>query len=283
MKSHQAGFSNQGSTVHNCPGAHQCASIHVSPQALQNAQASLNRRSFVRTFALLSAASWFGGTELRSLLVADVSAQSSSLPGVFRMNLDNAAFASLRNEVGSVRLSVTGMPTSFGQIIVSRLEGSQFFAVTARCTHEGNPVSAMSLTTRRLVCPTHGSQFAPNGALLAGPASQPLAAYPISFDGTRILTIEIPGLGFVVNMTSVVNATNQTRLQLRFPTVSGVRYDVQFRAALTDGAWTRIPFSTAVDTAPALMTLTGNNTQATVFVEPSSASGFYAIGRGVPV
>ena len=123
----------------------------------------------------------------------------------------------------------------------------------------------------------------PTGALLAGPAPQPLAAYPISFDGTRILTIEIPGLGFVVNMTSVVNATNQTRLQLRFPTVSGVRYDVQFRAALTDGAWTRIPFSTAVDTAPALMTLTGNNTQATVFVEPSSASGFYAIGRGVPV
>jgi hypothetical protein len=57
-------------------------------------------------------------------------------------------------------------------------------------------------------------------------------------------------------------ANNQKRFRLEFPTVSGIRYDVQFRPSLTSG---------------------GNNAKATVFVEASVESGFYAIGRGVAV
>src|SRR5688572_11973425 len=100
---------------HICTEAHRCSLAHraetVDPQTVFNAQQELSRRSFVRTFALFSAASWLGGSELKSLLVAEISAQSSNLPGVFRMNLDS--FAALRNQTGSVRLRVTGMPTSF--------------------------------------------------------------------------------------------------------------------------------------------------------------------------
>lgn len=269
-------------SFHPCAEAHRCGITEVDPQLVAQAQEVLSRRSFVRTFALLSAASLLGGKEISSLLVADVQAQSTNLPGIFRMNLDNAAFAALRNEVGSVRLTVAGMPTSFRQIIVSRLEGSQFFAVTSQCAHEGQPVNAMNLTSRRLVCPTHGSQYAPNGQLLVGPATRGLTAYTTSFDGAKIVSIEIPNLGFVVNTESVVNPSNsQKRLRLQFPTVSGIRYDVQFRSALTGGTWTRVPFANAIDGAANLNTLTGNNAAATVFVEPSSESGFYAIGRGV--
>src|SRR5688572_24726585 len=124
----------------HCAEAHRCGMDRISPEAVAKAQEVLSRRSFVRTFALFSAASWIGGSEIKSLLVAEVSAQSSNLPGIFRMNLDNTAFAALRNQVGSVRLRVAGMPTSFNQIVVSRLENSQFFAVSSACTHEGTTV-----------------------------------------------------------------------------------------------------------------------------------------------
>jgi len=269
-------------SFHRCAEAQRCHATEVDPRLVTQAQEMLSRRSFVRTFALFSAASWLGGREISSLLVADVQAQSVNLPGIFRMNLDNAAFAALRNEVGSIRLTVAGMPTSFRQIIVSRLEGSLFFAVTSQCAHEGQPVSAMNLTSKRLVCPTHGSQYAANGALLAGPATRGLTAYNTTFDGVKMVSIEIPNLGFVVNTESVVNPLNsQKRLRLQFPTVSGIRYDVQFRSALTGGTWTRVPFANAIDGAANLTTLTGNNAAATVFVEPGSESGFYAIGRGV--
>ena len=267
---------------HQCVERHRCGVRRVDPQAVFNAQQALSRRSFVRTFALFSAASWFGGSELKSLLVAEVAAQSTDL-GIFRMNLDN--FAALRNEVGSVRLTVAGMPTSFRKIIVSRLPGSQFFAVTSDCSHEHQPVSPMNVTSRRLVCPTHGSQYAPDGTLLQGPASFGLESYNITFDGNKTLSIEIPNLGFLATVTSVVNpSTGQKRIQLEFPMVARIRYDVQFRPALTSGVWTRVPFATAIDGAATLTSLTGTVDQnATVFVVPESESGFYAIGRGVAV
>jgi nitrite reductase/ring-hydroxylating ferredoxin subunit len=268
------------SSAQSCAETHHCVLNRIDPAEIAAAQSVLSRRSFVRTFALLSAASWVSGKELKSLLVGEISAQASTLPGIFRMNLDN--FAALRGEVGSVRLTVTGMPATFRQIIVSRLEGSQFFAVTSQCTHEGNPVSAMNTTSRRLVCPTHGSQFAPNGALLLGPASRALTSYKTTFDGDKMLSIEIPGLGFVVSVTSALNpSNNQSRMRFEFPTVSGIRYNVQFRSSLGGGAWTAVPFANAIDAAASLMTLTGNNAKATVFVDPTSESGFYAIGRGV--
>jgi Rieske Fe-S protein len=263
--------------IHSCAHAHSCHITRVEPEVLAQAQHALSRRSFVRTFALLSAASWLGGTELKSLLVAEVSAQSSTLPGVFRLNLDNFP-TSLANNVGSVRLSVTGMPTTFSQIIVSRLENNQFFAVTSRCTHEGQPVSAMNVTTRRLVCPTHGSQFQPSGAVVNGPASQPLTRYNTTFDGVKTVSIEIPGLGFNVSAASVTLASNAKRMRLSFPTVSTIRYRVQFRSSLTDGAWATVQFSTTLEGTANQNVLTGNNTAATVFVDAAS-TGFYAVTR----
>lgn len=281
LVSHAATLPTASSHSHPsfCAEAHRCGLGKADAEATARAQGVLDRRSFVRTFALMSAASWIGGTELKSLLVAEISAQSSTLPGAFRMNLDN--FAALRAEVGSVRLSVTGMPASFRQIIVSRLEDSQFFAVTSQCTHQGQPVSAMNSTSRRLVCPTHGSQFGPDGELLGGPAGSPLTRYNTSFDGGKMLSIEIPGLGFEVVFTSVVNPANsQKRIRLEFPTVNTIRYSVRFRSSLADGAWAPVTFSSTIDGPATQTTLTGNNQRASVFVEPSSETGFYAISRG---
>lgn len=265
-------------STHTCAHAHSCQITQIDPEILAQAQFALSRRSFVRTFALLSAASWLGGDELKSLLVAEVSAQSSTLPGIFRINLDNFP-TTLANNVGSVRIAVTGMPTTFAQIIISRLENNVFHAVTSRCTHEGQPVSAMNLTSRQLVCPTHGSRFQPNGTLINGPASQPLARYTTSFDGNRIVSIQIPGLGFNVSAASVRLASNTKRMRLSFPTVSTIRYRVQFRSSLNAGAWANVPFSTTVDGAATQTVLVGNNSAATVYVEAATGAGFYAVTR----
>jgi Rieske Fe-S protein len=264
--------------THPCAHAQSCRSTQVEPEILAQAQSALSRRSFVRTFTLLSAASWLGGGELNSLLVAEVSAQSSTLPGIFRINLDNFS-TTIANNVGSVRLAVTGMPTTFAQIIISRLENNQFFAVTSRCTHQGSTVGTMNLSTRRLVCPTHGSQFEPDGSLVNGPATLPLASYRATFDGNKIVSIEIPGLGFNISAASVTLASNQKRMRLNFPTVSTIRYRVQFRSSLNDGAWANVPFSTTLEGAATQTVLVGNNAAATVYVDAATATGFYAVTR----
>ena len=271
---------NQPGPTHPCAEAGRCNLNLVNPEVLAQAQQALTRRSFVKTFALLTAASWVGGIELKSLLVAEVSAQSSTLAGTFRINLDS--FPVLLNEVSSARMMVRGMPASFPQIIVSRLENNQFFAVTSRCTHEGATVNAFAVNspTRRLVCPLHGSQYEADGTRISGQATLPLASYNTSFDGDKTLSIEIPGLGFIVAAASVPLPTgNQKRMRLEFPTVSTIRYRVQFRPSLLDGAWTNVPYSTTLEGATNQTVLVGNNTKATIYVEPGGASGFYAVTR----
>lgn len=263
--------------VHSCSEFHHCHVPTVTPELVSQAQQALSRRSFVRTFGLLTAASWMGGRELVSTVLAEVSAQSTQLAGVFRLNLDNFA-ATLANNVGSVRLRVTGMPTSFAEIIVSRLENNQFFAVTSRCTHQQQTVSAMNVTTRRLVCPAHGSQFNPDGSLVNGPANSPLTRYNTTFDGNKIVSIEIPGLGFLVGADSVTVA-NQKRVRLAFPTVSTIRYQIQFRSSLNDGSWAEVPFSTTPEGALSQTVFIGNNTTVSLYVEPAAGNGFYAVTR----
>lgn len=59
--------------------------------------------------------------------------------------------------------------------------GDEPRAVGLRCTHKGCIVEP---SRGRLVCPCHGSQFHTTGAVLAGPAEEPLRVYPIAADST---------------------------------------------------------------------------------------------------
>jgi cytochrome b6-f complex iron-sulfur subunit len=63
--------------------------------------------------------------------------------------------------------------------VVAQPAPGQFVAFSAVCTHRGVTVAAGNGTT--LVCPAHGSQFdAATGAVLKGPAAQPLASVPVT-------------------------------------------------------------------------------------------------------
>jgi Rieske Fe-S protein len=245
---------------------------------LNGAGGSLRRREFVRLLALGTVGSAFGLPAWVRPVWAEVRPQSAGTPGVYRLNLQDVPV--LGQDFGSVLLRVPGMPTSFPQIIVTRLAGPEFFAVTSQCTHQSCTVGVFNRTTMVLQCPCHGSRYTVDGTVVRGPALLPLQRYPTSFDGVSVLQIEIPGLGFQTQGELVVADPGQTgRFKLTFPTVSGVRYRVRFRESLAAGQWLPVPFATTVDGAANQTELRGNGSPATVYVERTGAVGFYAVER----
>ncbi|OKH21600.1 cytochrome B6 [Hydrococcus rivularis NIES-593] len=59
-------------------------------------------------------------------------------------------------------------------------------AVNPTCTHAGCTVSWDS-DQKLFACPCHGSQFAPDGKVVQGPAEEPLTAYEAKLEGNIIL------------------------------------------------------------------------------------------------
>jgi Rieske Fe-S protein len=89
--------------------------------------------------------------------------------------------------------SVVGKPAGALQpIAVMALPGGAYAATDALCTHlgcrvrfNGNPAAL------RLECPCHGSLFAPDGAVLVGPATRPLRALTAAADASGV-TVTFP-------------------------------------------------------------------------------------------
>lgn len=67
-------------------------------------------------------------------------------------------------------------------IMVIREQGDLFRAVSLRCTHLGCTVG-WNAEARTFDCPCHGSRFRADATVLRGPAREPLATYPVTFDG----------------------------------------------------------------------------------------------------
>jgi len=57
-------------------------------------------------------------------------------------------------------------------------------ALSAKCTHTGCTVSWQE---DLFACPCHGSKFNPDGSVVEGPASQPLAQYSAKLEGDNVL------------------------------------------------------------------------------------------------
>jgi Rieske Fe-S protein len=77
--------------------------------------------------------------------------------------------------VGTMRL-VAGAP-----VLIAR-DDQGVYAMTNTCTHQGTALAAPLASVSFLVCPSHGSRFDRNGAVLSGPAALPLVHFAVEID-----------------------------------------------------------------------------------------------------
>ncbi|MBM3421584.1 MAG: Rieske (2Fe-2S) protein [Bacteroidetes bacterium] len=136
----------------------------------------MNRREVIRKVAM-------GGTTLVVLpaMLASCEKEPDGPGGGgndLTIDLGLPANAALNNTGGFI---VTN------NIIVINTGSGNYTALSAVCTHAGCTVS-YSAAANNLPCACHGSLFAIGGAVINGPATSPLAVYPVSKSGS-ILTI----------------------------------------------------------------------------------------------
>jgi Rieske Fe-S protein len=71
-----------------------------------------------------------------------------------------------------------GLVVEDANVVLTRSQAGDVRGFSATCTHQGCTVS--SVTDGAILCPCHGSRFDANtGAVVAGPARQPLAKVPV--------------------------------------------------------------------------------------------------------
>lgn len=124
--------------------------------------------------------------------IPSLSIRNNELLGQYALKISQ--YAALQQTYKSLRIKITGMPTSFGKILVTRVENNVFYAVSEKCTHEGTAVGDLNATTRIFTCPSHFSEFNPDGTVVQGPAARALTKYTTTYDGNDTVLIEIPGL-----------------------------------------------------------------------------------------
>jgi len=73
------------------------------------------------------------------------------------------------------------------KIFVLRISDAELRAVSAICTHVGCTIDWDGSAS--FECPCHGSQFAPTGAVMRGPAAAPLRVFTTMLDGDQLTIV----------------------------------------------------------------------------------------------
>lgn len=119
-------------------------------------------------------------------------------PPVPDRNRPAAVAAAPRSELAPLKeneFRITEVPPGsvllLGDVAVFNVEGG-FCATQARCTHRHGPLSEGTLDGTTVTCPLHGAQFSVwTGAVLRGPAQQPLKTYSVTIEG-EVGRIDVP-------------------------------------------------------------------------------------------
>jgi len=232
----------------------------------------MNRRSALRTLVFTSVCAGACGVGPGRWFVSRVRAGESAQ---FRMGLDD--FPQLKKSYGSVRLRVPGIPSSSNHIVVTRMPGNQFYAVSALCTHKGVAVNPFKKGVG-LRCAAHGSQFDANGKVVKGPARSSLKSYAAAYNGRDAVGVEFPNVGYSV-ATELVGADAGGRVKLEFETLSGMDYSVQVRGAVNGGGSAPAKFALTPGGALTKTSISGNGNTVSLYIAPTREAGFITILR----
>lgn len=241
-------------------------------EAMTSLEKQMNRRGALRTLAFASVCGGACGVGPGRWFVSGVQAGETA---VYRMSFDD--FSQLKKSYGSVRLRVPGIPSSINQIVVTRMPGNQFYAVSAKCTHNGSTVNPFQKGVG-LRCPAHKSQFEANGEVVKGPARSSLKSYTATYNGSDAVSVEFPNLGYSV-ATELVEAGAGGRVKLEFETLSGMDYSVQVRSAVNGGASAKAKFSLTPGGSLNKNRVAGNGKSVSLYIAPTQEAGFITIMR----
>lgn len=234
---------------------------------------SPTRRRFVKLFAFGVASSVISGRSLHELIIGE--AEAAGQPsGILTVKL--STFTALQSQNSSIRLALNsfnptaGSASPYYPILVNRGTGTQFYALSAQCTHAGCVVPTFGSP-----CPCHGSTYNIDGTVAGGPAPSALTSYPITYDGNNLLTIQVPGLGYSITGSPIETAQG-SRFQLTFPTQSGLTYEVRFQQNI-ESASSAVSFASSSGGTANLTAIAGTGGNLTVYVPRSTAKGFYTV------
>ncbi|HEX8798232.1 MAG TPA: FAD-dependent oxidoreductase [Terriglobales bacterium] len=144
-----------------------------------------------------------------------------------------------------------------GDVAVFSVEGG-FCATQTRCTHMQGPLNEGTFDGSTVTCPLHGSQFnVRTGAVLRGPAKDPLKTYCVTVDG-EVGRVDVPLTLAVQSERRVTETARATLLSgaanaaLMFPVLSsaqiariashGVIRPITRGEVLIDSGQTNVPF-----------------------------------------
>ncbi|MEP7234809.1 MAG: Rieske (2Fe-2S) protein [Ignavibacteriota bacterium] len=121
---------------------------------------------------------------------SDLTAPLTPEPSQDKIKIDihSQNYKVLENIGGSAYVVVQSRRLS---MIVTRLDDLRFVSVNSTCTHAACDVDLYDAITMHMRCDCHGAAFSPEGKVLGGPAPAPLQAYPTTFDGESIITIDL--------------------------------------------------------------------------------------------
>ena len=231
---------------------------------------SIPRRRFVKAVLL---ATGYSALRLPIPVRQFTQARADDIPfplGTFALSLSD--FPALQKDNGSVLVAVPDVP----DVIVTRLPGPKFYAVTSVCTHQGCTVGLFDPTLNALVCPCHGSHYQPDGTVIEGPAPKPLYSYQTHFDGNDTLTIDLVKFSFPI---SGVVVPEGGRLRISFDSETGYNYEIRHKATLAQAEWESVRFSLKPGGATDQTLIFGTGDTLSLYVEAAVGSGFFVVVR----
>jgi Rieske Fe-S protein len=152
---------------------------------------SKERREFLKKTGSIAVMSMFGVSFFTSCASDEDTNPSNSTPN--NPPASSTGITVNNNSVVIDLTQATSLNNAGGWVLVISAQmlvvntGSGFSALTSICTHSGCD-RQWSLSSNEFVCACHGSRFTTSGAVVQGPASQPLASFQNSRTGD-ILTI----------------------------------------------------------------------------------------------